>query len=159
MSTERKNTVAEQAALAYSAEPRDLDESAAFEEIFLSLRHQGLGECAECLAYLRSTEDMEEDDAPLSLESARGFVKFMKDFPDLGEPLLGLFSGGTLSAGWRVADNKHLLVEPLDGKNAAFAFIGPSDQPGEKSRLNGRGTIAEIIHTLREHGVDKWRDA
>ena len=160
MSTERKNTVAE-GAVAYSAESRGLDwgESAAFERIFLALRRQGLGECAARLAYLRSTEDMEEDDAPLSLESARGFVNFMNGFPDLGEPLLGLFSGGTLSAGWRIADNKHLLVEPLDGKNAAFALIGPSHRPDEKLRLSGKGAIAKVIDILREHGVDKWGDA
>lgn len=134
-------------------------ELASFEELMDALQMMGFNESAARLAYLRSTEDMEEGDAPLSLESARGFVEFMNGFPDLGEPLLGLFSGGTLSAGWRIADDKHLLVEPLDGENASFALIGPSQLPGEKFRLNGKGSIAEIIHTLRDHGVDKWSDA
>jgi len=160
MSTEPKNagTVAEGAA-AYSAKAQEWNEAAAFESIFRSLSRQGLGACAARLAYLHSTEDMEDDDAPLSLESARGFVEFMNGFPDLGEPLLGLFAGGTLSAGWRIADDKHLLVEPLDGKNAAFALIGPSRLPGEVFRANGNGTIAEVIHALRKHGVDKWSSA
>lgn len=158
MPTERKNTV-EDAAVANRAESRDMDEAAAFEKIFRSLKQRGFGECVERLAYLRSTEDMEDDETPLLLESAKGFVELMNGFPYLGKPLLGLFWGGTLSVEWRIADNKHLAVEPLDGKNASFAFIGPSDQPDELFRLNGKGTIAEVISVLRAHGVDKWSDA
>jgi len=154
MPTEPKSTVAENA-VDYSAKARNWGEPA-FDELLSSLKRRGFGACAARLAYLHSVEDMEDDDAPLSLESARGFVEFMHGFPDLGEPLLGLFAGGTLSAGWRIADDKHLLVEPLDGKNAAFALIGPAEQPGKNFRANGSGTIAEVIHTLREHGVDKW---
>ena len=161
MSTERKNTVAE-GAVAYSAESRGLDwgESAAFERIFLALRRQGLGECAARLAYLRSTEDMEEDDAPLSLESARGFVNFINDFQDLGKkPMLGLAPNGELTVEWRIADDKHLGVWPLDSGHVYFAFIGPSEKPGERFRLSGKDTIAKVIDILREHGVDQWGDA
>jgi len=32
-----------------------------------SLKHQGFGKCAERLAYLQSTDDLEKDDKPLSL--------------------------------------------------------------------------------------------
>jgi len=83
----------------------------------------------------------------------------MEGFPNLGEPALGVFASGTLSVGWRIADDKHLLVEPLDNSHAAFALIGPAAQPGEEFRANGKGTIAEVINALREHGVDKWIDA
>ena len=72
--------------------------------------------------------------------------------------MLGFFSEGILSAEWRIADDKHLMIEPLDGKNASFAFIGPTtNKPGEKFRLNGRGSIEEVIDTLRKHGVDGWK--
>lgn len=159
MPTEHKHTVAEETSAAYSAGQRNLDEAAAFDKLFRSLRRRGFGACAEYIAYLRSNDDMGANDAPLSLESARGFVKFMSNFSNLGEPLLGLFSGGTLSAEWRIADNKHLLVESLDGENAAFALIGPPSRPGEKFRANGNGTIAEVVHTLRKRGIDKRREA
>lgn len=159
MPTERKNTVAEGVAVAYSANARNWGDAADFENLLRALRRQGLGACAARLKYLHSSEDMEDDDAPLSLESARGFVEFMEGFPDLGEPMLGVFAGGTLSAGWRIADNKHLLVESLDGSHAAFALIGPAARPGEEFRANGDGTIKEVIHALRAHGVDKWVDA
>jgi len=146
MSTEPKHTdsAAIDTALEHSVESRDTDEDAAFEELFRSLKKCGFGECIERLAYLRSTEDMEDDETPLLLESAKGFVALMNGFPDLGKPLLGLFWGGTLSVSWRIADNKHLAVEPLDAENASFALIGPAAQPGEEFRANGRGTIAEV---------------
>ena len=71
--------------------------------------------------------------------------------------MLGLFSEGTLSVEWRIADNKHLLIEPLDDKNASFAFIGPTNKPGEEFHLDDRGTIEEVIDILRRHGVDRWK--
>ena len=71
--------------------------------------------------------------------------------------MLGIFSEGTLSVEWRIADDKHLLIEPLDDKNASFAFIGPTNKSGEKFRVNGRGAIEEVIDTLRSHGVDGWK--
>lgn len=125
-------------------------------EIVASLNHQGFQKCAERLIYLQSTDDLEEGDKPLSLESIQGFFRLMRDFRDLGEPLLGLFSEGTLSVEWRIADDKHLLVEPLDSENASFALIGPSTKRGDKFRLNGRGKIADIINTLQKNGVTQW---
>ena len=129
-----------------------------FENILMSLENLGFNKCAERIKYLRSDDAVEDGDEPLSLESAQGFVKLMEDFQDLGEPLLGLFSQGTLGVEWRVADNKHLLVEPFDSERACFAFIGPSTEPGEKIRLNGRGSITDVIKTLRKEGVDQWQN-
>ena len=128
-----------------------------FEKVIEYLALCGFAESANYIAYLRSTDDLEEGDKPLTLESAMGFVTLMQNFSDLGEPMIGLFSEGTISAEWRIADDKHLLIEPLDGNKASFAFIGPSDDPGEKFRLNGRGTITEIIGTLRKHDVHQWK--
>ena len=71
--------------------------------------------------------------------------------------MLGIFSEGILSAEWHIADDKHLMIEPLDDKNASFAFIGPANKLGEKFRLNGRGSIEEVIDTLRSHGVGRWQ--
>jgi len=160
MPTEHKNTVdsvAEGVAVAYSAERRDGDESAAFEDIFLSLKRRGFGACAARLVDLRFADDLEEGDAPLSLESARGFVKLMCNFQKLGEPMIGVFPRGTLAVEWRIADDKHLLVQPLDGERASFAFIGPADgESGNRYRLNGRGAIAKVIDTLQREGVDRW---
>lgn len=127
-----------------------------FKEMVASLNYQGFGKCAERLIYLQSTDDLEEGDEPLALESVQGFFRLMRDFCDLGEPFLGLFPEGTLSVEWRIADDKHLLIEPLDSENASFALIGPSAKRGDKFRLNGRGKIADIINTLQKNSVTQW---
>lgn len=121
------------------------------------LKNIGLVKSANRISYLRSTDDMEEGDQPLTAESVMGFVGLMRRFGDLGEPMLGIFSQGTLAAEWHIADDKHLMIEPLDDKNASFAFIGPANKPGEKFRLNGRGSIEEVIDALRSRGVDRWK--
>ena len=122
------------------------------------LKKVGLAKSANRINYLRSTDDLEEGDQPLTAESVVGFAKLMYRFRDLGEPMLGLFSEGTLSVEWRIADDKHLLIEPLDDKNASFAFIGPANKPGEEFHLDDRGTIEEVINTLRIYGVDRWKE-
>lgn len=121
------------------------------------LKNIGLVKNANRIDYLRSTDDMEEGDQPLTAESVMGFVALMDRFEDLGEPMLGIFSQGTLAAEWHIADDKHLMIESLDDKNASFAFIGPANKPGEKFRLNGRGSIEEVIGTLRKCGVERWK--
>lgn len=131
-------------------------EPSSFEEVVTFLDYQGFDKCAERLIYLHSADDLEEGDEPLTLESAQGFVHLIEDFKDLGEPLLGLFSEGTLSVEWRIADDKHLLIEPLDSENASFALIGPSSKRGDKFRLNERGKITDIINTLQKNGVTQW---
>ena len=129
-----------------------------FENIQASLKNMGFNKCAERIKYLRSDDAVEDGDEPISLESTQGFVKLMEDFQDLGEPLLGLFSQGTLGVEWRIADNKHLLVEPFDSESACFALIGPSTEREKRFRLNGRGSITDVIKTLRKEGVDQWQN-
>lgn len=140
----------------YESIPADFS---SFEKVIEALKLCGFTESAKYIAYLHSGDDLEEGDKPLTLESAIGFVTLMQNFRDLGEPMIGLFSKGTISAEWRIANDKHLLIEPLDADKASFAFIGPSNEPGKQFRLNGRGTIMEIISTLRKHGVDQWKSA
>ena len=129
----------------------------AFDTAIKNLQKRGFVKSADYINYLQSTDDLEEGDQPLTIESVMGFAELMYRFRDLGEPMLGLFSEGTLSVEWRIADDKHLLIESLDDKNASFAFIGPTNKPGKKLCLNGRGTIEEVIDTLRSHGVDGWK--
>lgn len=134
--------------------PLDLS---SFEGVVATLQAKGFGKSAARLIDLRFADDLEEGDKPLSLESARGFVKLMCNFQKLGEPMIGIFPRGTLAVEWRIADDKHLLVQPLDGERATFAFIGPADsESGSRYRLNGRGTIAKVIDTLQRESVERW---
>lgn len=135
-----------------------LIDPSSFENIQNFLENLGFRKCAERIKYLRSDDAIEDGDEPFSLASAQGFVKLMEDFQDLGEPLLGLFSQGTLGVEWRVANDKHLLVEPFDSESACFALIGPSTEREKRFRLNGRGSITDVIKTLRKEGVDQWQN-
>ncbi|QMU55837.1 MAG: hypothetical protein GKS04_01355 [Candidatus Mycalebacterium zealandia] len=126
--------------------------------IVQALNSLGYSKNAERLLFLHNYDVSEEEDQkPLSLKSAQGFLSFIAGFQYLGEPGLGLFSEGTLSVGWRIADNKHLLVEPLNDGNFSYALIGPSVIPSNKSRHNGRGTKDDVIIALRGLDVHKWR--
>lgn len=130
-----------------------------FVIIINRLKSLGFSKSAERLSFLHNYDVSEEDKDPLSLESAQGFLSFITRFSYLKEPKLGLFSGGTLSVSWKIADNKHLLVEPLDDKNASYAFIGPSSSTYDKKfRQNGRGAISDVVSALESLDVDKWRD-
>lgn len=132
-------------------------ELTSFEKAVAALKRRGLNESAESIDELLSTDDLEPNDRHLSIESVQGFVELMDIFQDLGEPMLGRFSEGTLSVEWRIADDKHLLLEPLNGGDASFALIGPSPTRGaDRIRLNGRGKIADVVDTLRKNEVDKW---
>ncbi len=132
-----------------------------FSKIISRLHLKGFPESAARINELRQMDDddFEEGDKPLSVESARGFAKFITRFACLGEPGLGLFSTGTLSAGWKVAENKHLLLEFFDDNNLCFAMIKPDESnPDGKFRLNGNGSQEAVLRTLEESGVMKWRE-
>jgi len=136
---------------------KDLNRTDSIEEIIEHINRLGYPGCSERISFLNNTDDIEEGELPLCLESAKGFLLFFTQFNVLGEPDLGLFPEGTLSVEWRLADNKHLLVEPLDSQNASFALIGPSnDNPDGKFCLNDRGKIADVIKILKRQGIDRW---
>ncbi len=102
-------------------------------------------------------DDFEEGDLPIDVDSAWGFEQFIPRFPHLGEPEIGLFSQVTLSISWRLADNKHMLLEFLDRKQIAFALIGPDDKaPDKKFHTDGHGTHSQVIKTLCDLGVTEW---
>ncbi len=127
-----------------------------FSSIFVSLQEQGFTESAERINELANLQDFEEGEKPLSLESAHSFQQFIGDFTVLGEPILGIFSEGTLSAGWRLADNKHFLLEFLENHAISFAMITPDDDATDgKFRLNGRGSKKRVLKSLN-NAILQW---
>ena len=128
-----------------------------FAEITLFLKNNGLKESAERIEELHNLEDLEDGEQPLLLESAQGFCDFILEFRKLGEPILGVFPQGTLSAGWRLADNRHLLIEFLERNLISFAMIGPDNKERDKKfRLNGRASREKVLNILSDTGVTEW---
>ncbi len=127
-----------------------------FSHVILSL-NSNFKESAERIDVLRKIEDLEDGENPLSVESAQGFSNFIPKFTNLGEPLLGLFPEGTLSAEWRVADDKHFLIEFIDNHTISFAMIVPDTNAQDgKFRLNGRGSQEAGLQALKKNGVTQW---
>ena len=128
-----------------------------FSLISLSLQEEDFTKSAERISELVELQDFEEGEKPLSLESVQNFQKFIRDFTVLGEPRLGIFPEGTLSAGWRLADNKHLLLEFLENDEVSFAMIGPDDEAADgKFRLNGRGSKRSVLESLNNNNIPQW---
>ena len=125
--------------------------------IILDLQKHGYAESAGRIYDLRTTDDIEDGEKRLTLESVQGFHAFISEFNQLGEPILGVFSEGTLSAGWRVSDNKHLLIEFLDSERISFAMIRPDlSAQDKKSCFNGRATRNEVLKIISKMGVAEW---
>ncbi len=130
---------------------------APFVRVSSVLREHGFERSADRIHELVGFQDFEEGEQPLSPESAQGFQGFLCEFRVLGEPILGLFSEGTLCATWRLADNKNLLIEFLDSNNLSFAMIGPdNDAPDGKYRANGRTNREGMLGILAQKGVAQW---
>lgn len=129
-----------------------------FTAVSSLLRDKGFEGSAVRILELAEMKNTEEGEEPLSLASALGFREFISEFTALGEPVLGIFPEGTLSSGWRVADNKHLLLEFLDESNVSYAMIGPDDDASDgKFRLNGRANRKKVLDILSENGVTRWQ--
>lgn len=132
-------------------------ELSSFEEVIECLKLHELAGSAERIACLCAADELEEGDEPLSIESVKGFVAFMRRFADLGEPLLGLSPQGFLGSTWRIADDKHLYIQFLNANEAMFSSVSPGTEDGLLFRMSGRGSLTDVLQTLRAKGMDKWR--
>ena len=131
--------------------------AALFNPVVSSLFAQGLNGTAKRLQELAVWDNLEGEEGNLSIGSAQNFQKFIKEFTILGEPLLGIFPQDTLSAGWCISTNQHLLIEFFDDDQVSFAIIMPSeDSPDGKFRLNGRGTRASALKCLSMNHISGW---
>ncbi len=132
---------------------------APFVRVSSVLREHGFERSADRINELLGLQDFEDGEQPLLPEFAQGFQRLLCEFRALGEPILGLFSEGTLCAEWRLADNKHLLIEFLDSNNLSFAMIGPdNDAPDGRYRANGRTNCEGMLEILSQRGVAQWLD-
>ena len=130
-------------------------QSSSFEELIEYLKLNELAGSAERIACLHAAGDLEEGDEPLSIESVKGFVTFIRRFADLGEPLLGLSPQGFLGSTWRIADDKHLYIQFLNANEAMFSSVSPGTEDGLLFRMSGRGSLPDVLQTLRAKGMDK----
>lgn len=129
------------------------------KDITNRLNELGCPRCAEQVEFLHNYDELEEGEKPLALESAQSFLSFIQDadfwcaVSKAGEPLIGVFPGGTLSVEWRTSENdKHLLMTFRANAAVAFAMIEDG-----ALHLRGSGPHKKIIDVLRRQGVTDWK--
>ena len=128
------------------------------EMVCLSLTQKGFVRNATRILELSQIDWAKEDSAPMSLDSVKGFELFIGEFRHLGEAILGVSDDGTLLASWRIAKNRCLLIEFLNGQLASFSLIAENrDAPDGASQLSGKSFSHEKLQeTLKLQGVHKW---
>ena len=133
-------------------------ETIAIGMIFSRLVHKGFARNARRILELSQIDWAKEDSVPMSLDSVKGFELFIGEFRHLGEAILGVSDDGTLLASWRIAKNRCLLIEFLNGQLASFSLIAENrDAPDGELRLSGKSFSHEKLQeTLKLQGVHKW---
>lgn len=136
----------------------ELEACEEIEEVIALLRLADFEKAADRIAILHATT-IEDDELPPDIESLKNLAKFVKANPDLGELRIGLAPDGTLTGEWRYADDKHIAIQFLSSDNeVVFAAIGPAPRQGARRRLNGTGSLSEIIAQLEAFGLRNWAD-
>lgn len=133
-----------------------LDEALAIEDISDLLNMIGLTESADRLRVLKSYDgELDKGDKPLSLNSARSYAAFIHSFCSAKEPLLGVSPDGNLGADWKFDDGRYLGLSFEPGGRVVYAAILPGADPENPEQMYGQGCWPDIIHTLRNRGLDR----
>lgn len=128
-------------------------------EICAALEKQGHPDLAQRIAYFASDEDLEEGDAPVTLESALGFWEFFSAVIPGGnlERLdLACSTDGHVSASWEFCDGRGATIWFPDVENVMFAL---QDADGKFFRVNGKSSCdrPELLTNLVEASLFAWR--
>lgn len=135
----------------------ELEACEEIEEIIALLRLASFEKAADRIAVLHSEATSDDNEPPLDLGSLKNLATFVKANPDLGQPRIGLGQDGVLTGEWRYADDKHIAIRFLSSSNeTVFAAIGPAPRRRRRRRLNGTGSISEIIAQLNAFGLRSW---
>ena len=123
---------------------------ASIGEVCEVLRGWGCAGLAERLAYLASDADLEEGDAPATLESARGFLAFFGAVEsEEGEVDLGTSWNGEICADWRFPDKRIVVLWFADPERVRYAarksdgyFI---DRNKGEAYVNSQGLARRLV--------------
>jgi len=125
---------------------------ASVAEVCEVLRAWGYPELAERLAYLASEADLDDGDAPATLESARGLLAFFGAVESAdGKVDLGTSWDGTICADWRFPDDRIVAVWFVDHKQVRYT-ARKSD--GQFIDLDRDYTATSDVHHLAQRLVD-----
>ena len=132
---------------------------ATIQEICAALEEQGYPELARRITYFASDEDLEEGDAPVTLESALGFWEFFQavdSVGDLDRLDMACSPEGCLSAYWDFPDKRRAAIWFPERELVRFAA---TDAGGKWVDIDGGGDTGgrwEVGKKLVEAGLFEW---
>ena len=93
------------------------------------------------------------DDKPMSLESYKGFIRFMLMLGGQSKPALALSPRGTLLAVWNT-QNARLTIEFITGNRVRW-LVGQLEG-NEMERTAGDAGLERLLTLLAPYGPEKW---
>ena len=127
------------------------------EDICSALASSGHPDLAQRITYFASDEDLEEGEAPVTVESVLGFWEFFQAVESKGRLGTGCTAEGQICADWRFEDERLVSIWFLDSHNARFAA---SYAPVKLVEIEGGGEVGdriELTEKLVEAGLLTWR--
>ena len=126
-------------------------------QICAALTEQGHPDLAKRIAYFASDEDLEEGEAPVTLESALGFWEFFSQLESDTRAALGCSAEGVICADWRFDDLRITAIWFLDKEKVRFAARQGNGQWLDLHDSGDTCLLAELTAKLVEAGLFKWR--
>lgn len=123
----------------------------------VDLLKQSYGErLATRLRFLVSAA-IEEQELPVSLESLRSFVVFLREFPGTSYPDVVLSPEGNIRTEWRKGDKSLLAVEFLPGDLCRFALlVADPIRPDRPQRIAGVTFATRLLRVADTFGASDW---
>ena len=125
-------------------------------EVCEVLRGWGRSDLADRIAYFASDEDLDDGDAPVTLESALGFLALFGAVDSEGKVELACSPEGWISAEWYFDDARTATVRLLDYHRVMFAA---RRHDGDYTDLGIGGEYGDrlaVTEQLVAAGILKW---
>lgn len=120
------------------------------------LRTRGEYSLADRIAYFASDEDLEAEDVPLTLESARGFLAFFSAVKSESRVSLTCSPEGWLCALWRFPDERRASLWFLNDNHVMFSAIDAAEKFIELDSGAEVGSLVEVMAKLVQAGLFTW---
>ena len=114
-------------------------------------------ELAIRLNCLHEAVNEDPDEVPISTESLRNFISFLREMANLKYPNVVLTPTNEIRAQWRTAPNRHFAVVFLSTGEARFVIFTPNPKDPDKiDRFSGITLVDSLMETVQPHKVLEW---
>lgn len=109
------------------------------------------------LNFLHESVVEDPEEIPISVESLRNFISFLRNTTNLKFPSVVLTPSNEIRAQWKTALNRYFAVVFLPTGDARYVIFTPNPKnPDKIDRLSGITSIDSLLETAGPHGVLEW---